>query len=86
MNEHIKNNNLKLIMQYKQGQIEAKNKLVEVLEISNPQIIKGIKILYSVDIEFQQDYIYRTLVRQLKEQIRPITDYAIKLTSESSTI
>jgi hypothetical protein len=26
------------------------------------------------------------LVRQLKEQIRPITDYAIKLTSESSTI
>jgi hypothetical protein len=49
-------------------------------------LIKGIKILYSVDIEFQQDYIYRTLVRQLKEQIRPITDYAIKLTSESSTI
>jgi hypothetical protein len=49
-------------------------------------LIKGIKILYSVDMEFQQDYIYRTLVRQLKEQVRPITDYAIKLTSESSTI
>lgn len=41
-------------------------------------IIKTIKILYASDIDFQKDYIYRTLVRQLKAQVRPITEYAIK--------
>jgi hypothetical protein len=56
------------------------------LDSSYTPLIKGIKILYSSDIEFQEDYIYRTLVRQLKEQIRPIADHAIKLAVQSSTI
>lgn len=49
-------------------------------------IIKTIKILYYSDIDFQKDYIYRTLVRQLKAQVRPITDYAIKIPAQTSTI
>ncbi len=49
-------------------------------------IVKAVKILYSSDIEFQDDYLYRTIVRQLKQQVRPITDYPVKLSSTTSTI
>lgn len=48
--------------------------------------VEEIKVLYTSDIEHQEDYIYRTVVRQLREQIRPISDYPIKLTSATNSI
>ena len=47
-------------------------------------IVKAVKFLYSSDIEHQDDYIYRTIVRQLSAQLRPMTDYPIVITSMSS--
>lgn len=49
-------------------------------------IVKSVKFLYSSDIEHQDDYLYRTIVRQLNSQIRPLTDYPVKLSSTSTTI
>lgn len=49
-------------------------------------IVKSVKFLYSSDIEHQDDYLYRTIVRQLNSQIRPLTDFALKLVSTSTTI
>lgn len=48
--------------------------------------VEEIKVLYSSTIEHQEDYIYRTVVRQLREQIRPISDYPIRLTEASNAI
>lgn len=53
---------------------------------SKTPIVKTIKILYSSDVEHQDDYLYRTIVRQLKQQVRPITDYSFIVRSSSSTI
>ena len=48
--------------------------------------LEMIKILYSSDIEFQEDIIYGSLVKDLKENIRPITDYPVKISEDASTI
>ena len=48
--------------------------------------IRAIKILYSSDIENQDDYLYRTIVRQLKAQVNPIGDHPITLATSSNTI
>jgi len=45
-----------------------------------------IKVLYSSDIEFQEDIIYRSLVPSLREQIRPISDYPIELVAATDQI
>jgi len=50
-----------------------------------PELVKA-KVLYDSDIEFQEDLIYRTLVRQLRENLRPIAEYPIKLASSGATI
>jgi len=49
-------------------------------------IVKAVKILYSSNVSHQDDYLYRTIVRQLKAQVRPITDYPITLDSATTTI
>lgn len=49
-------------------------------------VIKALKVLYSSDVEHQDDYVYRTLVKQLAEQVRPIGDYPVTLATSSSTI
>jgi len=48
--------------------------------------VKEIKILWSSDIEFQEDLIYRSLIPFLKEKIRPIADHVVKLSANSTTI
>lgn len=47
---------------------------------------QGVKVLYASDIEFQEDAIYRSLVPDLRENIRPITDYPIEIPADSATI
>lgn len=49
-------------------------------------IVKAVKVLYSSDVSHQDDYLYRTIVRQLKAQVRPITDYPITLAATGDTI
>ncbi|MCH7726059.1 MAG: hypothetical protein IH991_06205 [Planctomycetes bacterium] len=48
--------------------------------------LQAIKVLYKSDIEFQEDLVYRSLVPDLRENIRPITDFPVQLGSDSSTI
>lgn len=48
--------------------------------------LNAIKILYSSDIEFQEDIIYRSLIKDFRENIRPITAHPVKLATTSSTI
>lgn len=38
------------------------------------------KVLWEGDIEFQEDYIYRSLVRTLREHVRPIGEFAVAST------
>jgi hypothetical protein len=48
--------------------------------------ISEIKISYDSDIDFQDNLIFYSLVPKLKEEVRPISDYIIELSSDSSTI
>jgi len=49
--------------------------------------LSWIKILYASDIEFQEDLVYRTLVRQLRAQVRPLAEYqVVKPTSSSKFV
>lgn len=40
-------------------------------------VLKEIQVLYSTDVEFLEDIVYRSLVRSLRDNVRPITDYVI---------
>jgi hypothetical protein len=51
----------------------------------SPELIR-VRVLYLSDIEFQEDYVYRLLVKQLRENVRPIADYAIKLSATGTTV
>jgi hypothetical protein len=55
-------------------------------DITKTPIVKAVKILYSSDVEHQDDYLYRTIIKQLKTQILPITDYPITLVDDSVEI
>lgn len=51
------------------------------LTTTNPTVsprLKEVKILYSTDVEFLEDIIYRSLVPSLRDNVRPITDFVIK--------
>ena len=48
--------------------------------------LSRIKVLWKSNIEFQEDIIYRSLVRRLKNEIEPIGDYPIRLQSDTDTI
>jgi len=49
-------------------------------------VLYSVKVLYSSSIEFKEDLIYRSLIPALKEGIRPIADYPVKLSADSDTI
>lgn len=68
---------------------DRKIQVVINLTTTDPKVtptLKAAKIAYSSTIEFQEDYIYRSLIRQLKAEVRPITDYPVKLSAPSLTI
>lgn len=48
--------------------------------------LKGIKVLWASDIEFSEDLIYRSLVRALRDNVRPITDYVVQPGASTTTI
>lgn len=48
-------------------------------------LLESVKILYASDIEFQEDLV-RSLLVSLKDNIRPIIDYPIKLAAATDTI
>lgn len=59
--------------------------LVTTDAVVTPQV-QEIRVLYSSDIEFQEDLIIRSLIPMLRENIRPISDFPITLASDSDTI
>lgn len=59
--------------------------LVTTTETLTPKI-EGIKVSYDSDIDFQDNLIYYSLIPKLKEEVRPISDYIVKLSSDSTTI
>jgi len=48
--------------------------------------VEEIRVLWASDVEFYEDLVYRSLVRALRENIRPITDYLIKPGTATATI
>jgi hypothetical protein len=48
--------------------------------------IEEIRVLWASDIEFHEDLIYRSLVRSLRTNVRPIADYYIKPGAATATI
>lgn len=48
--------------------------------------VEEVKVLYSSDIEFLEDLIYRSFLPTLREELKPIGDYAIDLEAATSTI
>jgi len=48
--------------------------------------VDWIKVLYESDIEWQEDYIVRSLVPELRENIRAIAEYAVDLPAASATV
>lgn len=49
-------------------------------------VIEEIRVLYDSDIEFQDDIIFDSLIPFMKDNIRPIGRYLIKMASTSDTI
>lgn len=45
-----------------------------------------VKILWGSDIEFKEDLIFRSIVPELRENIRPISDFLIEKAASSTTI
>jgi hypothetical protein len=68
-----------------QRKIQVIVNLVTTNAMYTPKVA-AIKILYASTIEFQEDLIWRSLIPALREQIRPIGDWPIKLTTAGATI
>jgi len=49
-------------------------------------IVKCIKVLYHSDVEFQDDLIYRSLIPELKEQIRPFSRLILIAPTTTDTV
>lgn len=58
-------------------QLQIVINLTTTVASGSPKLRK-IKVLWSSDIEFLEDYVYRMLVRDLRAKIRPITDYVLQ--------
>lgn len=50
-----------------------------------PELVE-IRVLWASDIEFHEDLVYRSLVRALRDEVRPIADYYIKPGAATTTI
>jgi hypothetical protein len=48
--------------------------------------LEELRVLWASDIEFHEDLIYRSLVRSLRNNVRPIADYYIKPGAATTTI
>lgn len=48
--------------------------------------VRAVRVLYESRIEFQEDIIYRSMVRSFRNELRPISDYPIVLLADSSTV
>ena len=48
--------------------------------------VDWVKVLYESDLEWQEDYIARSLIPELREQIRPIAEFALDLLAASATV
>jgi hypothetical protein len=58
------------------------------LVTTNPLVtptVKRLKFLYSSDLEFQEEYVARSLVPLMREELLPISDYAFKATAGQTT-
>jgi hypothetical protein len=47
--------------------------------------LSAIKVLYATDVVFQEDLIYRSLVRSLRETIRPVADWPVTMLADGAT-
>lgn len=59
------------------------------LRTTNPiytPIVKEIRVMYESDIEEMEDYVWRSLLKDMEDKIRPIGEHAVQLASNSSTI
>lgn len=54
-------------------------------ETVTPKILE-IKVLYESNVHHQEDYIYKTFVRKLRDGVNPISDHVIQLTEATDTI
>lgn len=66
-------------------QLQVVINLVTTDETVTPEL-EAVKVLYSADIEHQEDYVYRSLVRLLRNEVRPIGDYPIALATTTDVI
>lgn len=48
--------------------------------------VYGLKILYASDIEFQEEYVARSLIPLLREEILPISEYAFRAPAGATTV
>jgi hypothetical protein len=48
--------------------------------------VQTVKLLWNSDIEFQQEYIARSMIPAMREEILPISEYAVDLTATSTTL
>lgn len=66
---------------------DQKLQIVVNLKTTNPEQapeLREVKVLWASDVEFQEDLIYRSLIPDLKANIRPISDYPLKPGAVSS--
>lgn len=69
--------------------VEKKIQVVVNLSTSDQRytpILKFVKVLYYASIDFYEDWIFRSLVRKMKEEIRPISNFPIELESTGDEI
>jgi len=69
--------------------IAKKLQVIVNLKTTNKYVtpyLRDIKVLYSSNIEFKEDLLYRTLIPLLRDNVRPIADYPIELTSDTDTL
>jgi len=59
---------------------------LETTDARYTPLLTCIKVLYNAVIEFQEDLIFKSLAKDLQDNIRPLTDYPIKLPATTSTI
>jgi len=55
------------------------------LAVLTPEV-DWVKLLYESDLEWQEDYVVRSLIPELRDQIRPIGEYALDLAAAAATI
>ncbi len=55
-------------------------------DVTKTPYLREIKILWASDVEFQEDLVTRSLIPDLRSKIRPISDFPITVTADTTTI